>query len=75
MLIAFFAMIVLDWFWAYYTLYVVERRASLAGLYAAGIALCGALTVILYIDNHWMIVPTALGSYVGTWFAVKSKRR
>ncbi len=69
--IAFGCMMVLDFIWAHYTLYLVQKRAALAGLFASGIALCNGVVIILVAANWEMIVPTALGAFVGTFYAIK----
>lgn len=70
---AFFLMVVLDFIWAWYTMYVVAKRPWMAGYAAAGITVCNGLSMILIIKDPWMIVPTALGAFVGTAIAVHFK--
>jgi len=37
------------------------------------IILLSACTVVAYTTNRWMVVPAALGAYVGTFVAVRSE--
>ena len=37
------------------------------------IVLLGAISVIYYIDDHWLLIPIAIGSFIGTFMGVKKK--
>jgi hypothetical protein len=70
-LYVFGSMVVLDFIWAHYTLFLLKKKAAGAGLAATAIMLCNAVVTIGYVDDHWMIIPTAVGAFVGTYAAIK----
>lgn len=70
-IMAFVSMFLLDVVFALYTKCVVANRPTAAGIYAVAIILCNAVMVINVVDNHWMIIPVALGAFAGTWTAVR----
>lgn len=49
----------------------IEKKAFKAMLTSGAISLTGAIIVLFYIDNRWMIVPDILGSMVGAYISVK----
>ena len=71
--ITFASMVVLDYIWAHYTIYLLKNKPWGAGVSAALIMIANALVTILYVDDHWMILPTAAGAFVGTFAVLKWK--
>lgn len=69
--VSFFSMLLLDLIWVKYTHAMMRHRALAAGLWATAIAVCLAAITINYVDNAWMIIPTAAGAFVGTYIATK----
>lgn len=62
---------VIDWLYVKYTLAVTEHRAVLAASYGLLMHLIAAVGVISYTENHWLILPLALGSWVGTYLSIR----
>lgn len=58
-------------------LVVLYIRRCASGKYVSASVLSGLITgvvafsVILYTDNHWYLIPTIIGSVIGTYIAVK----
>lgn len=73
-IVAFASMTLLDFIWAHYTIFLLEKRHILAGLAAGGIMLCNAIVVVGYVSNHWLILPTAAGAFTGTFLASKWRK-
>lgn len=66
----FAGMVVLDYVWALYISACSDgKRMPAAYLSSALIAISGLVTVG-YVQEPWLLVPAALGAFVGTWFAV-----
>jgi len=59
-----------DVLWAKYTMHAADRNAGRAALWGALIIPAGAVSIIAYTDNHWYLIPAALGAYAGTYVAV-----
>lgn len=71
-LYAFLSMVALDYVWARYNIACAEKRALASAFCGVGIMLLGALVVLTYVENPWMVIPQALGSFVGTYISVKT---
>ena len=67
----FLATVAVDFAWARYTVYVAEKRVHPAAFWSAIIILASALSVLAYTENRWMVLPAAVGAYVGTFIALK----
>jgi hypothetical protein len=61
--------------WAYYFIKVEERNAPQAGMWAVLLFFSGAAVTTNYIGDHTMLVAAAIGSFVGTYFTVKFKKK
>ena len=69
------AMALTDMCWAYYFIKVEERNAPQAGMWAVLLFFSGAAVTTNYIGDHTMLVAAAIGSFVGTYFTVKFKKK
>lgn len=72
-LAAFFAMFFTDMCYTYYFKAVQHEKAVLAGSWAAILYILTSIVVIGYINNPWLLVPSVLGAFFGTYFGVKHK--
>jgi hypothetical protein len=70
-IILFLTYIVIDYLYAVYYIYVGKRAAIKAGIVAAFMYVLLSYGVIAYTKNPWYIVSIALGSFLGTYIAVK----
>jgi hypothetical protein len=70
-LLAFGAMLVLDFVWGRYTQYVVAKRVLASGVTAAVIVGCNAAVTLLVVHDPWTILPAAAGAFCGTVLAVR----
>lgn len=70
-LFVFVVMAVLDFIWARYTNAVGEKAAHRAARLATYLVVCNGIVTIEWVTDHWLLIPTALGAYVGTFAAVK----
>jgi hypothetical protein len=74
-IIIFFAMVVVDFFYGRYTIATAERKAVPASAWAGGIILINCVVVCEYITSHWLIPVAAVGSMVGTYLSIKTKKQ
>ena len=63
--------IVVDAVWARWAQHAAAGDRWWASIYSVGIILLGAVSVIFYIDDHWLLIPIAVGSFVGTFIGVR----
>jgi hypothetical protein len=72
-LTAFLAMFFTDMCYTYYFKAVQHESAIPAGLWAALLYILTSIVVIGYIHNPWLLIPSMLGAFFGTYFGVKYK--
>ena len=70
---AFLAMFFTDMFYTYYLTAIEKNRAGMASVWAGVLYLLGALIVVGYTRDVWLLVPAVLGGIVGTYVGVKVK--
>lgn len=70
-ILVFFTMIAVDYFWGVYIKAMANHQEMKAAIYSMFIMLSGAFTAINYIENHWMLIPAALGGFIGTYISAK----
>ena len=70
-LLIFTVAVTADYFWARYTAHVSDKNRVRSAWYSFLIILCSGFTVVEYTQDHWLLVPAALGAAVGTFIAVK----
>jgi len=69
------AMFIADVCWTYYFIKIEERKSVAAGLWGVGIYLCGAFTVMSYMEDRSLIVAAMIGSFLGTYCTIEYKKR
>lgn len=47
----------------------------MSAIYGALIILIAGITVISYESDNWLLLAAVLGAFVGTYFAVKFKKK
>lgn len=61
----------LGWCWAKYFENVAAKQALLAALWDGLLMGLSAVGAVIYVHNYWALIPTVLGSMVGTFYSVK----
>jgi peptidoglycan biosynthesis protein MviN/MurJ (putative lipid II flippase) len=69
------AMILADICWTYYFIKVDERKSVLAGIWASLIIVFGMISVINYVEDRTLTIAAIIGSFIGTYIAVETKKR
>lgn len=67
--IVFLAAFFLDVAWAIYTRHVVAHNAGWATLWTGVVMLLSGFNVIIYTEDHWLLIPAAAGAALGTYLA------
>lgn len=57
----------IDFVWALYTKHITANNGTTAGLLSAAVILLNGLGTISFTEDHWMLIPAAIGAFVGTW--------
>lgn len=65
----------LDFLWAQYIKHTANAEALKSASYAALISLMGCMVTISYVDDRRMIVPAALGAFVGTYASARFSKK
>ena len=74
-LLVFLLVTIVDFIWARYIAHTAKNNAIKASCYAAILTLMGSVVTIAYVDNHYMIIPAALGALVGTYLSIKLSKK
>jgi hypothetical protein len=69
-LFTFAAMLLTDLAWARYTIAANHHAPLEAAAWAVALFLLGALTVLGYTRDKWLLVPATLGAAAGTFLGV-----
>mgnify|MGYP000163770138 CR=1 FL=1 len=59
--------------WTRYNMAVTRGAPLPAATWSVVILLLGAISFFGYVEDRWMVVPAALGAFVGTYVAMKVK--
>lgn len=59
----------IDFVWALYTRNMIEKKAMTAGMLSAAIIFLNGLGTIVFTEDHWMLIPAAVGAFTGTVIA------
>lgn len=62
----------LDAVWAKYIQAAAKGNKLWAANWSLGIYMLGSVITLTYVADHWMIIPAALGSWVGTYLGTKA---
>ena len=62
---------VADFLWAIYIRRTNQGKAMASATTSALLWLLAAFVIVNYVENKWLILPGALGAFVGTYFTVK----
>lgn len=74
-LIAFIGMALVDLVFAFYVIKAAEGKAYTTGTYAVLLTFLNGMVTLAYVDNKLMLIPAALGAFVGTVMAIKLDQR
>ena len=67
----FIVVAIVDVFWTRYFQATAEKKSVQAGIFSAFIILFSAISTRAYVHDGWLVIPAALGAFVGTYFTVK----
>jgi len=74
-LAVFAAMFALDFVWIFYTKAVQRHLPLAAALWATALLAFNGAAQIGYINDPWLLIPTAAGAFTGTYCAMKWSKR
>jgi uncharacterized membrane protein YfcA len=70
-LITFVLVVLLNVFYAFYLRAVQANRLVLASAWSSAINLSASVAAINYIEDHRILIPSCIGSFVGTYIGMK----
>ena len=74
-LLTFISVFVINIAYARYFKALQKDKAILASGWSASINLVAGSVAIGYIENHWLLIPSCIGSFAGTWAGMKLDNR
>jgi hypothetical protein len=72
-IVTFLAVAAADVCWTKYMAAAGAGQRWLAGMWGAALYMIGAVAVVQYTTDHWLLIPAATGAFVGTAIGVNSK--
>jgi hypothetical protein len=73
-IIVFFAYILVDGMYAYYTVEITKRKPYSSATVGSAIHIVVAFGVLNYVQNFLYIIPLVIGSWIGTFIMVKKEQ-
>jgi len=70
----FLSVFIINVAYTYYLKAVQKEKPLLASSWSMFINLTASVVAIEYIANHWLLIPSCLGSFCGTWVGMKVAR-
>lgn len=64
----------INFFYAMYVKYLQKDQMWKAAFFGECIVLAGAINIISYVSNHWLLIPSILGGFIGTLLTNKISR-
>jgi hypothetical protein len=74
-IITFLAVAVSDVFWVLCVNSTKEHKAFKAAMWALLLLLSTGISIVSYTENHWLLIPAALGAFAGTYVGVKVDKK
>lgn len=73
-LAVFLLTLLVDICWANYTMRTADQLPAKAALWSMMIVLVGTISTQIWLTNHWVLLDSAAGAFVGTYIAVNRAR-
>ena len=73
--VTFLAVFFTDIIYTYYLKSVQHNSVWKASFWATACTATASIAVINYTENHWLLIPSLLGAFAGTWFGMKYKAK
>ena len=67
----FLCLVIIDILYAVYTKQVQKDNPFRSSFLASAIYLINAIVVLGFVNDPWLLIPAALGAFVGTYIGVK----
>jgi hypothetical protein len=71
----FILVVLINIFYTYFLKAVENNNVLKASIWSALINLSASVAAINYINDHWNLVPSCLGSFVGTFLGLKLQKK
>ncbi len=68
----FFSVSLLNFLWGRYIKHAAQANALSSAIYAGIISLVSSFITIIYISDNRMIIPAALGAFIGTYLSIRN---
>ena len=60
-----------DILYTYYLKAVTGNKAVVASFWATACTFCASVAAINYVEDHYMLIPSLLGAFTGTYVGMK----
>lgn len=72
-IITFVSVLVINILYTRYLKAVQKNLPFVASSWSASITIISGIVAINYINNHWLLIPSCLGSFAGTYISMKTQ--
>lgn len=72
-ILTFVSVFLVNVLYTYFLKAVNQNKILTASVWATTINFIASIAVIEYINNHWLLIPSCLGSFLGTIAGMKIK--
>lgn len=66
---------IVDIFWANYNMTSADKKPLNAAFWSTMIVVGGTFSTQIWLDNKWVLVNSAIGAFIGTYWAVRNGKR
>lgn len=70
-LAVFILVILVNIFYVYYLNAVKDDKPWVASVWSSLTNFSLSIASILYVQNHWILIPSCIGSFLGTYIGIK----
>lgn len=67
--------LIVDIFWANYNMTSADKKPLKAAFWSTMIVVGGTFSTQIWLDNKWVLVNSAIGAFIGTFWAVWIAKR
>lgn len=71
----FLLVVLINVFYVYYLQCVKTNRPLAASSWSTGINLASSLAAIFFVQENWILIPSCIGSFVGTYLGMMLEKK
>jgi hypothetical protein len=73
--ITFVLVVLINIFYVYYLKSIKDNKPFAASAWSASINFASSVSAIFFVQENWIIIPSCMGSFIGTYIATKLEKK